>query len=71
MIAYENSISPEQRAKDMGSYERVYQGDVKTGAVLLGQSIGIIKSIDDVNEIIERIVKKAETVIRKNSSLLK
>ena len=71
MIAYENSISPEQRAKDMGSYDRVYKGDIKTGAVLLGQSIGIINSIDDVNDIIERIVKKAEVVIRKNSSLLK
>jgi len=45
MIAYENSISPEQRAKDMGAYDRVYKGDIETGAVLLGQSIGIIDSI--------------------------
>ncbi|NVM45962.1 MAG: nitronate monooxygenase [Candidatus Lokiarchaeota archaeon] len=71
MIAYENSISPEQRAKDMGSYDRVYNGDIETGAVLLGQSIGIIDSIDDINDIIERIIKKAETVIRNNGSLLK
>ncbi|MBY9008564.1 MAG: nitronate monooxygenase [Candidatus Lokiarchaeota archaeon] len=71
MIAYENSLSPEQRAKDMGAYDRVYNGDVDTGAVLLGQSIGIIDSIDDVNDIIERIIKKAADVIRKNSTLLK
>ena len=71
MIAYENSITPEQRVKDLGSYDRVYNGDVTTGAVLLGQSIGVIDSIDDTNEIIERIIKKAESVIRKNSSLLK
>ena len=71
MIAYENSISPEQRAKDMGAYDRVYNGDISTGAVLLGQSIGIIDSIDDVNDIIERIIKKATDVIRKNNALLK
>ncbi len=71
MIAYENSISPEQRVKDLGAYDRVYNGDIDTGAVLLGQSIGIIDSIDNVNDIIERIINKAETVIRRNNSMLK
>jgi len=71
MIAYEESISPEQRAKDLGAYDRVYSGDMETGAVLLGQSIGIIDSIDGVNEIIERIMKVAENTIRKNASMLK
>ena len=71
MIAYEESISPEQRAKDLGAYDRVYSGDMETGAVLLGQSIGIIDRIDGVNEIIERIMKDAENTIRKNASMLK
>ncbi|MFX0076742.1 MAG: NAD(P)H-dependent flavin oxidoreductase [Candidatus Hermodarchaeota archaeon] len=71
MIAYENSITPEQRVKDLGAYDRVYNGDTETGAVLLGQSIGIIDSIDDVNEIIERIIKQAEVVIKRNNSMLK
>ncbi len=71
MIAYENSISPEQRAKDMGAYDKVYKGDIETGAILLGQSIGIIDSIDDVDDIIERTMKRAESVIRRNSSMLK
>jgi len=71
MLAYENSITPEQRVKDLGSYDRVYNGDVTTGAVLLGQSMGIIDSIDDVNDIIERIIKKAANVIRMNNSMLK
>ncbi|MFX1589859.1 MAG: NAD(P)H-dependent flavin oxidoreductase, partial [Promethearchaeota archaeon] len=71
MIAYEQSISPEQRVKDLGAYDRVYNGDTKTGAVLLGQSIGIIDSIDDVTDIIERIVKGAEIIIRNNYSMLK
>ncbi|MFX0048909.1 MAG: NAD(P)H-dependent flavin oxidoreductase, partial [Candidatus Hermodarchaeota archaeon] len=71
MIAYENSITPEQRVKDLGAYDRVYNGDTVTGAVLLGQSIGIIDSIDDVNDIIERIITRAEIAIRRNSSMLK
>ena len=71
MIAYEQSITPEQRAKDLGSYDRVYKGDIETGAVLLGQSIGIIDSIDDVNDIIEGIMKQAENVIKRNNSMLK
>lgn len=71
MIAYEASITPAQRAKDLGAYDRVYLGDMETGAVLLGQSIGIIDSIDGVNEIIERVMKNAESAIRKNASMLK
>jgi len=71
MIAYEQSITPKQRVKDLGSYDRVYKGDIETGAVLLGQSIGIIDSIDDVNDIIERTVKQAENVIKRNNSMLK
>ncbi|MFW9826447.1 MAG: NAD(P)H-dependent flavin oxidoreductase [Candidatus Thorarchaeota archaeon] len=71
MIAYEQSITPEQRVHDLGAYDRVYNGDTETGAVLLGQSIGIIDSIDDVSDIIEKIMKDAENIIRKNFSLLK
>ncbi len=71
MIAYEQSISPEQRVRDLGSYDRVYNGDIETGAVLLGQSIGVIDSIDNVNDIIERIMKEAENIIRNNYSMLK
>ncbi|MFW9771235.1 MAG: NAD(P)H-dependent flavin oxidoreductase [Candidatus Heimdallarchaeota archaeon] len=71
MIAYEQSITPEQVAKDLGAYDRVYNGDIDTGAVLLGQSIGIIDSIEDVNDLIEIIIKDAEKSIRTNFSLLK
>ncbi|MFX0042434.1 MAG: NAD(P)H-dependent flavin oxidoreductase [Candidatus Hodarchaeota archaeon] len=71
MIVYEESITPEQRVHDLGAYDRVYGGDIDTGAVLLGQSIGIINSIDDVNEIIERIIKEAEIVIKSNYSMIK
>jgi enoyl-[acyl-carrier protein] reductase II len=71
MLEYERTITPEQQVKDLGAYDRVYNGDIDTGAVLLGQSIGIIDKIMDVNEIIEGIMKRAEQVIRKNASMLK
>jgi NAD(P)H-dependent flavin oxidoreductase YrpB (nitropropane dioxygenase family) len=71
MIAYEESVTPEQRVKDLGAYDRVYNGDIDTGAVLLGQSIGIIDKIEDVNDIIERIMKDAENVIRRNYASIK
>ncbi|NVM44162.1 MAG: nitronate monooxygenase [Candidatus Lokiarchaeota archaeon] len=71
MIAYEKSITPEMAERDAGAYDRVYNGDITTGAVLLGQSIGIINSIDSVNDIIERIIKGAEVAIKKNYSSLK
>ena len=71
MIAYEKSITLEMMQKDADAYDRVYNGDTENGAVLLGQSIGIIDSIDGVNDIIERIIKGAEAAIRKNFSSLK
>ena len=71
MVAYEKSITPEQMQKDADAYDRVYNGDTNNGAILLGQSIGIIDSIDSVNDIIERLMKGAEAVIRKNYSSLK
>ncbi|MFX1573422.1 MAG: NAD(P)H-dependent flavin oxidoreductase [Promethearchaeota archaeon] len=71
MLEYERSVTPEQRVHDLGAYDRVYEGDIETGAVLLGQSIGIIDSIDDVNDIIERIIKKAEIVIKKSHAMIK
>jgi enoyl-[acyl-carrier protein] reductase II len=70
MIAYEKSITPEVLARDAGAYDRVYKGDVTTGAVLLGQSIGIINSIDNVDDIIERVMKDAVAAIKKNSASL-
>ena len=71
MIAYEKSITLEMMKKDSDAYERIYNGDTENGAVLLGQSIGIIKSIDDVNDIIERVIREAEIAIRSNSAMLK
>ncbi len=70
MIAYEKSITVEMMQRDADAYDRVYKGDTENGAVLLGQSIGIIDSIDNVNDIIERIMKEAKTAISNNYSML-
>jgi len=71
MMAYEQSISEEQRVKDLNAYDRVYDGDVTTAAVLLGQSIGIIDSIDDVHDIIKKIMNDAVSAIKNNHSMLR
>lgn len=52
------------------AYFAAYQGDVKTGAVLLGQSIGIIDQIESVKDIMESVLKDAETAIKKSGSYL-
>ncbi|MBD3187584.1 hypothetical protein GF325_12190 [Candidatus Bathyarchaeota archaeon] len=50
-------------------YELTYRGDIENGAVLLGQSIGIIKQIKKVPDIIQEVVKEAEIAIKRVSSL--
>jgi NAD(P)H-dependent flavin oxidoreductase YrpB (nitropropane dioxygenase family) len=71
MIEREKHITMDDMIRDGRAYEKVYNGDIEHGAVLLGQSIGIIESIKDVPDIIEGIIKQAEIVIRKNASMLK
>jgi NAD(P)H-dependent flavin oxidoreductase YrpB (nitropropane dioxygenase family) len=71
MIEREKHITMDDMIRDGRAYEKVYNGDIEHGAVLLGQSIGIIDSIKDVPDIIEGIIKQAEIVIRKNASMLK
>jgi NAD(P)H-dependent flavin oxidoreductase YrpB (nitropropane dioxygenase family) len=47
-----------------------YDGNIEEGAVLLGQSIGLIDSIDSVKDIIEGIVKKAEERLKDSYSYI-
>ncbi|MCP4760527.1 MAG: hypothetical protein GY870_02020 [archaeon] len=69
-MAEEGSMSMEQLIKDQAHYEQTYNGDIDDGAVLLGQSIGIIESVDSVSDIIENIMKGAEESLRKSAGLL-
>ena len=53
------------------AYLAAYRGDVKSGAVLLGQSIGVIDSIESVSDIIDDIVSEAEKLIKNVAANIK
>ncbi|MFX0141759.1 MAG: hypothetical protein ACFFDN_49435, partial [Candidatus Hodarchaeota archaeon] len=53
------------------AYLAAYRGDVNSGAVLLGQSIGVINSIEKASDIINQIVSDAEKLLSKASAYIK
>ncbi|MFX0069605.1 MAG: NAD(P)H-dependent flavin oxidoreductase [Candidatus Hermodarchaeota archaeon] len=63
-IAEEQAMSVEALMEDQKHYEMTYEGDIENGAVLLGQSIGVIDTIKSVNTIIEEIIIKAEKILK-------
>ena len=69
-MAMEAQITPKMVIDDQRFYEMTYEGKIEEGAVLLGQSIGLINSIDTVQDIIESIVKGAEKRLREAGSYL-
>ncbi|MFX1375950.1 MAG: NAD(P)H-dependent flavin oxidoreductase [Promethearchaeota archaeon] len=69
-MALEAQITPEMALGDQKHYEMTYDGDIEEGAVLLGQSIGVINSIEKVEDIISDIVKIAEKRLRNANSYI-
>jgi len=69
-IALEAQITPQMAMEDQKHYEMTYDGDIEDGAVLLGQSIGVIDSIDTVQEIINQIIRDAEKKLREANSYI-
>ncbi|TKJ18412.1 MAG: hypothetical protein CEE43_18150 [Promethearchaeota archaeon Loki_b32] len=67
----EAAMSQEDIIAEGKAYEAAYTGDINSGAVLLGQSIGIIHSIENVNKIVEDIVNDAENRLKKAHNLIK
>ena len=59
-MALEAELTPAKALEDQKHYEMTYNGNIDDGAVLLGQSIGVIKSIESVKDIMDNIVKSAE-----------
>ncbi|MFX1287240.1 MAG: NAD(P)H-dependent flavin oxidoreductase, partial [Promethearchaeota archaeon] len=59
-MAEEAAMTEEDIIAEGKAYEAAYKGDTNSGAVLLGQSIGIIESMKKVKDIIEEIVSGAE-----------
>ncbi len=59
-MALEAQLTPEKALEDQKHYEMTYNGNIDDGAVLLGQSIGIINSIESIKDIMDNMVKNAE-----------
>lgn len=69
-MAQEAQITPQMAMEDQKFYERTYDGDINEGAVLLGQSIGIINSIENVQNIVDDIVSDAEKRLKEAYSYI-
>jgi len=59
-MAEEAGMTQQDIIKEGKAYEAAYTGDIKSGAVLLGQSIGLIDDLKSVKVIIEEIAQDAE-----------
>lgn len=70
-IAEEKTMDLEAMREANKAYEVVYEGDINEGAVLLGQSIGIINSVEKVSDIVNSVVTDAENFLKKGASLVK
>lgn len=70
-MTQESAMDTEELTLAARAYDLAYQGNMDDGAVLLGQSIGLINSIKSVSEIIEGIVKDAEKAIKSAISQIK
>ena len=70
-MAEEKEMSPADIIKEGKAYEAAYTGDVNSGAVLLGQSIGVIQSLENVKKIVDDIVGDAEKRVRNAYGFLK
>jgi NAD(P)H-dependent flavin oxidoreductase YrpB (nitropropane dioxygenase family) len=55
----------EEYKKEFLKNYAIYEGDVQTGIVPLGQSIGIVEKVESVSHIIEKCVKDAEIALKK------
>ena len=69
-MALEAQITPEKALEDQKHYEMTYNGNVDDGAVLLGQSIGVISSIESVKDIMDTMVKTAEKALINASKIV-
>ncbi len=70
-MAEEQGVSIEEMIEAGKKYELSYEGNITDGAVLLGQSIGIMKSIESVPDIINSIVSNAEKRLKNAATLVK
>ncbi len=70
-LAEEQKLTPEMLLEDAKAYRMIYEGNIDDGAVLLGQSIGIINSIENISNLVNSIVNGAEKCLKSANSLIK
>ena len=70
-MAEEAKMTQEDIINEGKAYEAAYKGDVNSGAVLLGQSIGLIDEMKKVKAIVEEIVQDAEKRLKTAAGYLK
>jgi len=71
LMAKEAAMNQAAWLEMMEIYELAYQGNVEDGGVLIGQSIGIINSIEKVSDIIDDVISVAEKQIKKTAAYIK
>ena len=61
----EGASFEELEALTLGGLRRaVQEGDVKTGSVMAGQSAGLVKETCSCKELVQRLVKETETLLK-------
>jgi len=70
-MAEEKEMTTEDIITEGKAYEAAYLGEVNSGAVLLGQSIGVIASLENVKKIVDDIVGDAEKRLKNAYGFLK
>ena len=69
-MAQEVAFDIDEIAKTIKAYEMAYEGNIADGAVLLGQSIGLIDKIENTSDIIENVIRDAETALKNASGFI-
>ena len=64
LVAIEQSRSPQDMLDVMRHYVSVLDGDMEDSAVLLGQSAGVVNSIESISDIISTITSDAEKLLK-------
>jgi len=67
-MAKEKKLTVEDMIEEASHYGYVTKRNIQDKALLLGQSAGLVKSIDSVEDIIEKIVSEAEKRLTKSST---
>jgi len=63
-------IQARQAAGTLRHMKALYDGDMKEGFIFIGQVIGACKDLPAVQEVIDRTIAEAETIMHRNNSMI-